>query len=239
MNEFITNKRHNIELNNCVINVDLVAQSAVMANRYFLNHIKTNEDIQFFSSLMEGNGLSSGIGALFNTYLTNLSMGNLIINPYKCGKPDLLNVSYSDSDKKIQIYKENISSINTYPFGGIETKCTMLRTGKNLGWGVQRINYSKSFSWKAHHNENENLCGIVWDFVNEIPQIVGIMHCDTLVKEDWGNFHSSEKKTTGGYNLSKEGIKKMRDGWLCVLNDKKYIDGFGFKVEEETMIKLW
>lgn len=239
MKEFIINKSHHILLDGLKIDADTVAEAAVMTNRYFRNHIKSNEDIQFYNAIMEGNGLSAGIGALFNSYMSDLSRGNLMINPYKCGKPDLINVSYADSDKKIQQYKDHLKEFKSYPFGGIETKSTMIRQCKNLGWGIQRIKYSKSFSWKAHHNENENLCGIVWDFVDEIPQIVAIMYCDKLYKEDWGKFHSVEKKTIGGYSLSKGGTQKMRDGWICVLNNKDYINGFNFETEIEGEVSLW
>ena len=42
--------------------------------------------------------------------------------------------------------------------------------------GEQRIALVNSFDWKAHHRETNNLLGIFWDFLDEVPTIVACFY---------------------------------------------------------------
>ena len=264
MSEFITNN-YGISLEGQVVGADMVVQAVKMVNSYFKDHIVTEEDIDFYSSLLEGGALSSGIGALFNQYLAKLSNNNLMVNPVRGGNPDILNMAGDEAKKRFEYntskFGNNVNVwapevfgyIQKYEYGGIETKCTSLtkppKTMKNshisFGWGEQRIKFSKSFCWSAHHNENDNLCGIVWDFVNGLPKIVCVMYSE-LKFSDWGKPHKTEgNKSTNGYSLNGDGIRKMKDGWLCVLDDQDYIDAFklqmrtGDGVTMKPLVSKW
>ena len=255
MKNYILNN-YGISLEGQVISPDLIVTAVNKVNNYFETHT-TDEDIIVFNAMLEGGALSSTIGSLFNSHLESLSDGSLIRNPVKGGNPDVLNLGPDEAKKKYEYYTSTFGNnvnvwdpkvfgyINKYPYGGIETKCTSInkpaKTMKNchiaFGWGDQRIKYNKSFGWSAHHNDNDNLCGIVWDFVNGLPTIVAVMYSDELLKEDWGKPHKTEgNKSTNGFGLNKDGIDKMKKGWLCVLDDPDYTNAFNFQFRENDVV---
>lgn len=249
MKDYILNN-YGISLEGQVISPELIVTAVNKVNNYFETHA-TDDDIIAFNSMLEGGALSSTIGSLFNYHLVNLSEGNLTLNPVRGGNPDILNVCTDEAKERYEYYTytfgNNVSVsdpkafgyIEKYPYGGIETKCTSFAKQSNItttfGWGKQRVNYSKSFGWSAHHNENDNLCGIIWDFVDGVPTIVSVMY-NELIPEDWGKPHKTEgNKSTNGFGLNVNGVKKMKDGWLCVLNDQDYINAFGFQFRENNV----
>lgn len=245
MSEFITNN-YGVSLEGYVITSKMVAEAAKMVNNYLSSKIETEYDVDFFNSMMEGGALSSAIGSVFNKYLVRLSGDKLITNPVKGGNPDILNVSTPDGR---EIYNYYISKggqvLNPKEFGytkkskldGVETKCTSFtKLSKCIfDWGTQRIWQSNKFTYAAHHNDNDNLLGILWDFVDGIPQIVAVLY-SRLEKEDWGNPHKTEgNKSTNGYNLNAIGVDKMKHGWLCILDDPEYVSGLDFPPPYETV----
>ena len=246
MNEFITNN-YGISLEGYVITSKMVAKAAKMTNEYLASKITTDDDVDFFSSMTEGGALSSAIGSSFNKNLVKVCGGNIVTNPVKGGNPDILNISTPDGREIFNNYISKrgtiVEVLNPKEFGytkkskldGAETKCTSFtKTLKCVfDWGLQRVTQSNKFTYSAHHNDN--LIGIIWDFVDGIPQIVAAMY-SILEKEDWGNPHKTEgNKSTNGYSLNAAGIDKMKHGWLCVLDDPEYVGGLDFPPPYENV----
>ena len=102
--------------------------------------------------------------------------------------------------------------------------------------GVALVN---SFDWKAHHRETNNLIGILWDFIDEVPTIVAAFYRNDLVVDDWGNIVQPKEgggRTTSVSIMNSGGITKMCAGWIAVIDDEKYISALarnkwiGYKV---------
>ena len=124
-----------------------------------------------------------------------------------------------------------------YKFGGIEVKATCGTTPpasqvpKPL-IGEQRINLLNSFDWKAHHRDTNNLIGILWDFIDEVPTIIAVFYSNNLSQEDWGRIVHPKVdggRTTSVSIMNSSGVKKMCTSWIAVLDDKKYIEKLKLK----------
>ena len=120
--------------------------------------------------------------------------------------------------------------------GGIEIKatCGSVPTPKQLekkgqqkpGIGDERIGMIKGYDWKAHHRETNNLLGLLWDFIDGKPRIVACFYSPRLKKEDWGEIiqpRAGGGRTTSVSIMSREGVRKMYEDWLFVVDDPRYI----------------
>lgn len=197
-------------------------------------------DINIFEALGMRN-LSGIVGEYLGKSLQRLSQGNLHSNLHQDGYPDLLLINtperkaYFDTLYTVQDgkkYPRDKSLFSPYRFGGIEVKATCgstpsaSRVPKPL-IGEQRIDLVNSFDWKAHHRETNNLMGILWDFLNEVPTIVAAFYRNDLTIDDWGNIvqpHEGGGRTTSVSIMNSGGISKMCAGWLAVIDDEKYIE---------------
>lgn len=216
MNTFVTSNNHIELMGGDSISSELVARAAQLTNERFNEFYNQFPDIA--KSSEEGAALSSAMGSLFNDKLIELSNGRLVKNPCHAGHPDILNISqkkYKDyfnfklNDEK---WEELGGNGGTYIFDGIESKCS-----KN------------DLSWSAHHSENTNLLGITCDIVNSHFQIVAVMF-SYLDENDWTKVKITNRKdSTPVSTLTKSGKEKMRNGWLCVLNEPKYISKYNFE----------
>ena len=137
--------------------------------------------------------LSGLVGELFVSELSK-STPYLEKNPWIDGYPDLLNIATSEALREFQ-HASNEVYLN-FPFGGIEVKNTFgvkktginfqdretrfARTETNRSWKIQ-----KTLVWKAHHRETNNLIALHSDYVDKIPQIIGVFFSDELDPEDW------------------------------------------------------
>lgn len=104
----------------------------------------------------------------------------------------------------------------------------MVKYATELGVGNSE-SIVNSFDWKAHHRETNNLLGIFWDFLNEVPTIVACFYRNDLVIDDWGRIVQPTDgggRTTSVSIMAKTGIKKMCDGWIAVIDRPEYIDAF-------------
>lgn len=131
--------------------------------------------------------------------------------------------------KKYPINKEVFSP---YKFGGIEIKSTCGSTPsatikpKPLV-GEQRVSLTDKFDWKAHHRETNNLLAVLWDFIGGNPTIVAAFYQDNLNINDWGKIVKPKEdggRTTSVSIMNTNGIHKMCQGWLAVLENQDYID---------------
>ncbi len=193
-------------------------------------------------SILGMRNLSAFVGELFARSIAKGANGLFISNPHQDGYPDLLLMD----DYGQQLWQElNISDQLRYkqpfsPFanGGLEIKatCGSVPTPKECKrkWGISkpdmgdtRISFLKSYDWKAHHQEINNLIGIIWDFNNNhIPEIVAVFFGNNLIQDDW---RMQDRKKDGGRTTSlsvmtRAGVKKMYQNWILVKNDPRYID---------------
>jgi len=104
--------------------------------------------------------------------------------------------------------------------------------------GDTRIEVMKSYDWKAHHRETNNLIGILWDFENTIPQIVAVFFGNNLTDNDWGKIVQPKEgggRTTSVSIMSRQGVKKMYKNWIMIKNDDRYIN-FVNKYNKDNLI---
>lgn len=197
-------------------------------------------DINIFEAMGMRN-LSGIVGEYLGKSLQRFSEGNLHSNLHQDGYPDLLLINnderkayfetlYTVTDGKK--YPRDKALFSPYRYGGVEVKATCgstppaNRVPKPL-IGEQRIALVNSFDWKAHHRETNNLIGILWDFLDEVPTIVAAFYRNDLEINDWGKIVQPREgggRTTSVSIMNSGGISKMCAGWIAVIDDEQYID---------------
>ena len=189
-----------------------------------------------FSTLGMRN-LSAFIGEMFAAALAKASKGFLVKNPHQDGYPDLL-VMTDEGKALLKTLENNMQDkkpFSDFASGGIEVKATCgsvptpavfaRRNLKKPEIGDERIGVITGYDWKAHHRLTNNLLGIVWDFVDGVPTIAGIFFSSSLTQDDWGKIVQPKEgggRTTSVSIMTRPGIKKMYEGWIAVLDDKRY-----------------
>ncbi len=212
---------------------------------YSLNEQTKSFDINIFEALGMRN-LSGIVGEYFAKSLQRFSDGYLHSNLHQDGYPDLLLTNTPEKEKyfkslyteeKGKKYPRDKSFFSPYKFGGIEVKATCgstppaSRIAKPL-IGEQRISLLTSFDWKAHHRKTNNLIGILWDFLNEIPAVVAVFYRNDLTFLDWGEIVQPKAdggRTTSVSIMTSSGVRKMCAGWLAVIDDSSYINALSNK----------
>src|SRR3989344_1630048 len=140
-----------------------------------------------FSTLGMRN-LSAFIGEMFAAALAKASKGFLVKNPHQDGYPDLL-VMTDEGKALLKTLEQNMQDkkpFSDFASGGIEVKATcgsvptpavFAKKGlKKPEIGDQRIAFVRGYDWKAHHRLTNNLFGLVWDFIEKKPIIVGMFY---------------------------------------------------------------
>jgi len=239
---YITRKNDIVYVNDNLILTNKQILDAVMFSNNAMSDLY-NQTIKFDINIFEVLGmrnLSGLVGEYLSRSLQRFSNGSLQSNLHQDGYPDLLLTNtieqknyfeslYTTIDGKK--FPHNKSDFSPFKFGGIEVKATCgstpsaNQTPKPL-IGQTRITLLKSFDWKAHHRETNNLIGILWDFIDFIPTVVAVFYSNELTIEDWGKI--VKPKTDGGRTTSvsimkKSSVKKMCKNWVIVLNDETYI----------------
>lgn len=223
-------------LKNCqIIDAIRFANNAL----YTLDQQTQAFDINIFETLGMRN-LSGMVGEYLGKSIQRMSDGNLHSNLHQDGYPDLLLTNTHDRKEYFNSlytvvngkkYPHDKASFSPYRYGGIEVKATCGSTpsAKQVPKpliGEQRISLINSFDWKAHHRETNNLIGVLWDFIDEVPTIVAAFYANNLDSVDWGNIvqpRDGGGRTTSVSIMNRNGIKKMCAGWIAVINDAKYI----------------
>lgn len=194
-------------------------------------------DVDVFSILGMRN-LSAFIGEIFAAAIIKHSDDMFKKNPHQDGYPDLLLMDANGiklwNDLKHRVREKQ--PFSPFANGGIEIKATIgsvptpaqsARLGKNKpDIGDQRISVLKGYDWKAHHRDTNNLMGILWDFINGVPRIVSVFFANNLTVNDWGAIIQPKEgggRTTSVSIMTRQGVKKMYDGCLFVLDDVRYI----------------
>lgn len=201
--------------------------------------IQQNIPVDIFSILGMRN-LSAFVGEVFARNLADTSNGLFINNPHQDGYPDLLLLDNAGLQIYQNIMQQN-QGRNKAPFspfvnGGIEIKATCgsvptpaqcAKKGfEKPNIGDQRIHLLTGYDWKAHHQETNNLLGLLWDFVNGIPVIVAVFFGNNLTVNDWGNIIQPVEgggRTTSVSIMPRHGVYKMYQNWVFVIDDDSYI----------------
>ena len=207
-----------------------------------LNDTTMKFDINIFETLGMRN-LSGMIGEYFARSVMRVSKGRLESNLHQDGYPDLLLVDTAEKKKyfntlyveennrRYPIDKEHFSP---YKYGGIEVKATCGSTPpasktKNITKpliGEQRVTLINKFDWKAHHRTTNHLLGVLWDFIDGNPTYVAAFYQDNLTIDDWGAIVQPKEdggRTTSVSIMNSNGIKKMCNNWVAVIDEADYI----------------
>jgi len=197
-------------------------------------------EVDVFSILGMRN-LSAFIGEVFSASIQKQSNGKFLKNPHQDGYPDLLSMHKEGLIlwKQLENRLDEKNPFSPFKEGGLEIKatCGAVPTPqkcssmgkKKPSIGDCRIDLLTGYDWKAHHRETNNLVGIVWDFIDRKPTIVGVFYSSDLDEKDWGDIVQPKEgggRTTSVSIMNREGVKKMYIGWLAIYNDDKYINFF-------------
>jgi hypothetical protein len=214
--------------------------NALLDTHNLIGKIMHEIPVDIFSILGMRN-LSAFIGELYVVSLAKYSSNWFIKNTHQDGYPDLLLMDDNGQNLYQKILNSGgLRSKNPFsPFlnGGLEVKatCGSVPTPEEClrKWGISkpdigdtRIEFLQSYDWKAHHQEINNLIGIIWDFNNRTPEIVAVFFGNNLVQDDW---RMQDRKEGGGRTTSvsimtRSGVAKMYQNWILVKNDSRYID---------------
>lgn len=198
-------------------------------------------DVDVFSILGMRN-TSAFIGELFAASLIAVTKNAYKKNPHQDGYPDLLLMDatglkmYAALEKTGQLREKR--PFSPFKNGGIEVKatcgsvptperCRKLGLTEKPDIGDQRISIMTGYDWKAHHRETNNLIGILWDFINRKPRIVAAFFCTDLKVEHWGKIVQPKDgggRTTSVSMMTRDGVRKMYDNWVIVIDDVRYRD---------------
>ena len=181
--------------------------------------------------------LSAFVGELYAAALCKATDGLLRANPHQDGHPDLLLMD-AVGRRNWELLRERLHDKTPFsPFaaGGIEVKATCgsvpspaecRRRGiKRPELGDARIHCLLRYDWKAHHRDTNNLVGLLWDFVRRRPRIAAVFYANDLTQGDWGRIVQPRPgggRTTSVSIMAPSGIRKMYEGWLCVLSAGSY-----------------
>ena len=242
---YIHNPNHDIKIgSNTIISNDNIIKAIKFCNQALksLDEQTKQFDINIFETMGMRN-LSGIVGEYFGKSVQRFSNESLHSNLHQDGYPDLLLTHTIEQKayfsklytvKKGKKYPKDKSLFSPYKYGGIEVKATCGSTPSASKApkpliGEQRISLVNKFDWKAHHRETNNLLGIFWDFLDDVPTIVACFYRNDLIVEDWGKIvHPTDGggRTTSVSIMAKTGIKKMCDGWIAVIDLPEYIEAF-------------
>lgn len=229
---YISPKGENVTIENSII------LNAVETTHNILDKF-TEFDVEVFEILGMRN-LSSFIGEIFAASIVKGSNGFFKKNPHQDGYPDLLTMNETGQAiwKKLSTNLRDKSPFSPFENGGLEVKATCgsvptpaLCQKRGLvkpDIGDTRITFLTGYDWKAHHRETNNLLGIIWDFIDNVPRIVAVCYSNLLLEEDWGKIIKPKDgggRTTSVSIMTREGVKKMYEGILVINDtDRRYVD---------------
>lgn len=242
---YILNKNHNVNIGtNTIISNEDIINAIKFCNQALRNLDEQTRqfDINIFEAMGIRN-LSGIVGEYFGKSVQRFSNESLRSNLHQDGYPDLL-LTHTLEQKKYfstlytikdgKKYPKDKVLFSPYKYGGLEVKATCGSTPpaskvpKPL-IGEQRISLVKTFDWKAHHRETNNLLGIFWDFIDEVPTIAACFYRNDLIVDDWGKIVKPTDdggRTTSVSIMKKTGIKKMCEGWIAVIDLLEYVEAF-------------
>lgn len=214
--------------------VNPIINAVTIANNTFIQFSEVNNNLNLFDILGMRN-LSAFVGEVYVASLADTSNGIFRKNPHQDGYPDLLLLDAYGTSCFNQITNlQDKAPFSPFAGGGIEVKATCgavpapavcMRKGfAKPDIGDTRAGVITGYDWKAHHRETNNLIGLLWDFVNGIPEIVALFYSSQLTVDDWGNIVQPIEgggRTTSVSIITRGGVRKMAEGCLyCKENPK-------------------
>jgi hypothetical protein len=197
-------------------------------------------DIDFdIAAALGPRNLSGFVGELVAAAAIKASGGTFKRNPHQDGYPDLLLMDKSGLEawRLLSERLDEKKPFSPFPGGGIEVKATCgavptpaqcrARKLRKPKLGETRIGMMTGYDWKAHHRETNNLVGVLWDFVEGRPRIVAMFYSSALEIDDWGKIvqpRDGGGRTTSISMMTKDGIRKMYEGWICVMKEGGYVE---------------
>ncbi len=194
--------------------------------------------------------LSAFVGEVFAAAMKLEHPEILQQNPHQDGYPDLLLMDddgRSAWDALSKRLREK-GPFSPFPTGGFEVKATcgsvptpavcQKRGFEKPDIGEQRIHVATGYDWKAHHRETNHLFGIYWDFIEGCPTIAAVFYRGDLVEDDWGKIVQPKQgggRTTSVSIMARDGVKKMYEGWVAVINSKSYASFFDKRNKSNLM----
>lgn len=191
------------------------------------------------ASILGLRNLSAFIGELLAAGIGKTAEHLLVANPHQDGYPDLLLMDDYGREAwdRLEGRMGEKEPFSPFSGGGIEVKATcgsVPTPARSRALGIERpymgdtrIGALTGYDWKAHHRETNNLVGILWDFIDRRPRVVAIFYSDALGQGDWGRIvtpRAGGGRTTSVSIMSRQGIRRMYAGWLCVLREGGYAD---------------
>ncbi|MBL9178031.1 MAG: hypothetical protein JNM65_08205 [Verrucomicrobiaceae bacterium] len=189
------------------------------------------------SRLLGMRNLSAFVGELYGASVIKAADGLFRKNPHQDGYPDLLVMdgkgrqAWNDLSARLRDKKP----FSPFPAGGIEIKATVgsvpapswfqVRGQEKPDIGDRRIAFLRGYDWKAHHRGTNNLLGLLWDFENGVPCIAAVFYSASLQQKDWGGIIQPREgggNTTSVSIMTRQGVRKMYDGWLYVRDAPEY-----------------
>ena len=183
--------------------------------------------------------LSSFVGELFGSYLLKESNNLFVKNPHQDGYPDMLLLDAFGTPlwQSLEQRRREKKPFSPFATGGIEVKATVGSVAtpaalakinlKKPDIGDQRINLLKSYDWKAHHRDTNHLIGLLWDFIDGSPSVVGVFYSHELTTDHWGEIIQPREgggRTTSVSIMTRSSVAVMYRGWVVVLDDDRYIN---------------
>lgn len=245
---YIINDKHRVEINGeLIISNKNILNSIDFCNKAIciLDEQTKQFDINIFETLGMRN-LSGMVGEYFAKSVQKNSQEALHSNLHQDGYPDLLLTNTEErllyyyslfTEKNGKKYPRDKSLFSPFKFGGVEVKATCGNTPSAASVpkpliGEQRIDLMNKFEWKAHHRKTNNLLGILWDFIDEVPTVVACFYRNDLNVDDWGKIVQPKEgggRTTSVSIMNAQGISKMCSGWIAVIDSEKYIKALANK----------
>lgn len=189
------------------------------------------------SRLLGMRNLSAFVGELYGASVIKAAGELFRKNPHQDGYPDLLLMddqgrqAWHDLSTRLRDKKP----FSPFPTGGIEIKATVGsvpspkwfqdRGQQKPDIGDRRIDFLRGYDWKAHHRSTNNLLGLLWDFDHGVPCIAAVFYSASLQQKDWGEIIQPREgggNTTSVSIMTRQGVRKMYDGWLYVRDAPEY-----------------
>ena len=183
--------------------------------------------------------LSAFVGELYAAAILKAGGPLFRANPHQDGYPDLLVMDAAGRRAWAELHDRlrEKTPFSPFPTGGIEVKATCgavpspaacrKRGFEKPDIGDTRADCLTGYDWKAHHRDTNNLVGLLWDFVGGVPRIAAVFYRSDLGPADWGKIVQPKKgggRTTSVSIMTRPGVGKMYDGWLCVLKAGGYAE---------------
>jgi hypothetical protein len=216
-----------IKLGNLVVSSNQLLCATENTNKKIREVGLSHDGINLFD-IIDFRVFSGMIGELFAKELSVIH-GKLLKNPNLNGYPDLLNVYETEYLNHFNtcIQRDFLS----FKYGGLEVKNSFgtKKAKSNVVNGNQRIVFINSkIDWKAHHQETNNLIGLLSDYIDGVPQIVALCYSDKLGKEDWNNVQTPKKESamTSFTTITQGGFRKMKNNIKLCYDDITYLNFF-------------